>query len=96
MQENIIEEIKNDKLIRKYMYKYIWVSGSSTKVFPIMIYKGNDDTIKEITIQINTKRNYFKKLLERYKSKYKEIDYAYFGKNDDSCPSVLVFKMKGW
>lgn len=97
--KEIVEEIKNDKLIQKYIYKYTWVSGENTQVFPITIYMGKKDdynTIKEITIQIETKRNYFKKLIERYTNKYKEIDYVYFTKNDDSCPSELVFKMKGW
>lgn len=89
--ENIIQEIKKDKLINKYLYNYTWLSGCSTTVYPINIIY-NNDKIKEIIIQINTKRNYFNKLIKRYIKKYKNIKYAYFTKNDDSCPSELIFK----
>jgi len=92
--EKILEEIQKDKLINKYLYQYTWLSGSGTKVYPICAkYKNNK--INEIIIQINTKRNYFEKLIERYKGKYNKIEYGYFSKTDDSCPSQLVFKFKG-
>lgn len=94
--EDIINEIKNDKLIQKYLYQHIWTSGSSTLVYPVEIWRNKDETIREIIIQIDTKRDYFKKLIKRYEEKYKEIEYSYFDKTDDSCPSRLVFKFKGW
>ena len=91
--EKILKEIQKDKLINKYLYQYTWLSGCNTKVYPISArYEKNK--IKEITIQIKTKKNYFKKLIERYKSKYKNINYGYFAKNDNSCPSELIFKFK--
>lgn len=90
---NILEDIKKDKLIQKYMYKYTWISGESTTVYPIMVYRCKSYII-DITIQIDTKRNYFKKLIERYMNKYKNIEYAYFSKTDNSCPSYLYFKLK--
>lgn len=91
--EKILEEIQKDKLINKYLYQYTWLSGSSTKVYPISArYEKNN--IKEITIQINTEKNLFNKLIERYKNNYKNIDYGYFWKSDGSCPSQLVFKFK--
>lgn len=92
--ENILNEIKQDKLINKYLYQHTWLSGSSTYVYPIEIWKNKDDSIREIRIQINAKRNCFRKLIERYQNKYQDIKYAYFTKNDDSCPSELVFKFK--
>lgn len=89
--EDFAEEIYNDELIRKYMCKYVWLSGSSTKVFPIQIWGER----REVELQIDTKKNVFNKLIERYKEKYNEIEYAYFDKTDDSCPSRLVFKFFG-
>ena len=89
---NILEDIKNDKLINKYLYKYTWLSGSSTPVYPIEIYK-DKEVWKEIRIQINTNKNVFNKLIERYKNKYKEIEHILFFKSDGSCPAVLMFKL---
>ena len=84
--KEMVEEIKSDKLIQKYIYKYTWVSGENTQVFPITIYMGKKDdydTIKEITIQIETKRNYFKKLIERYQQINKSVDSLLLALNDD-------------
>lgn len=88
--EDFIKEIENDKLIKKYLYQGIWLSGSSTYVYPITIW----NTSKQITIQLTTDKNLFNKLIKRYKNKYKNIDYAYFWKSDGSCPSTLNFKFK--
>lgn len=93
---DIITELKQDKLIQKYLYEYTWLSGSSTYVYPIMVYRTKDDRIKEITLQIKTDKNVFKKLIERYKSKYNDILYGYFSKSDGSCPSSLVFTFKAY
>ena len=90
---NILEEIKNDKLIQKYLCKQTWISGSSTEVAPITIWKNKNNSIREIILQIDTDKNVFNRLIERYKSKYSDIDYIYFDKTDNSCPSQLVFKM---
>lgn len=91
---NILEEIKNDKLIQKYLCKYIWTSGSSTKVAPITIWKDKNNSIREIILQIDTDKNVFNKLIGRYKNKYSDIYYIYFDKTDGSCPSQLVFKRR--
>ena len=91
---DIIEEIKAEKLIQKHLYKYVWLSGDSTYVYPFMLYQSKDKKPKELTIQLTTNKNVFNKLIERYKSKYKEIDYAYFRKSDGSCPSWLCFIFK--
>ena len=88
--EKILKEIQNDKLINKYLYKYTWLSGSSTTVYPITVWEKD----KTIVIQINTDKNFFKKLIERYKNKYKNIENADFFKSDGSCPSRLIFKIK--
>lgn len=92
--KDIIEDINNDKIINKHICNYIWVSGSSTQVYPLTIWLNQDFSIKEISIQINDNKNVFEKLIERYKNKYKDIDYGYFYKNDGSCPNTLTFYMK--
>ena len=88
--KKIASEIENDKLIKKYMYKYTWLSGSNTNVYPLTIWIES----KQLIIQLNTNKNLFNKLIERYKNKYKNIDYGYFWKSDGSCPSTLTFKLK--
>lgn len=91
--EKILIDLQKDKLINKYLYQYKRLSGNNTTVYPISAkYKNNK--INEIIIQINTQRNYFKKLIERYQNNYKNINYIYFTKNDGTCPSELVFKFK--
>ena len=86
----IVEELKKEILIQKYIYKYTWLSGSSTTVYPITIYKNNRENTFTITIQIETKKNYFKNLLDKYKNKYKNCLYGYFNRTDNTCPSELV------
>ena len=88
--KNFADEIYNDKLVKKYIRMGTWLSGSSTNVYPITIWEKS----REVVVQIKTKRNVFNKLLERYKNKYENIEYCYFDKTDDSCPSRLVFKFK--
>lgn len=87
----IVNELEKETLIQKYKYKHIWLSGSSTQVYPIMIYKNNTENTIEIRIQIRVKRNYFKGLLDKYK-KYDNYLCGWFDKTDSSCPSVLVLK----
>lgn len=90
IMKKFADEIYNDKLIQKYIHKGTWLSGSSTNVYPITIWERS----RKVEIQIDTKRNVFKKLIERYKEKYSEIEYGYFWETDDSCPSQLTFKFK--
>ena len=89
----ILEDMQKDILIQKYLYQFTWLSGCNTKVYPISAHYKNDK-IKDIIIQLKTDKNYFNKLLERYKKKYKSIEYCYFSKSDGSCPSQLVFIFK--
>lgn len=87
----LLQEIKQDKLLQKYLYKYTWLSGSSTIVYPIMLY---DNKIwSEITLQLDTDKNVFNKLIERYINNFNFIEKIIFCKSDGSCPSRLIFKI---
>ena len=37
--EKCIEDLKKEKLVQKYLYSYTWLSGSSTNVYPIKVWK---------------------------------------------------------
>lgn len=92
----MLEELKKDKLINKYLCRYTFLSGSSTIVYPFIIWKNKNNNITEIIIQLNTTKNVFNKLIKRYKNKYNDIKDMYFTKNDGSCPSTLNIKMRSF
>jgi hypothetical protein len=89
--ERNLEKIKREPLVKKYMYEYTWLSGSSTYVSPISIYYVSST----ITIQWKSHKNIFNKFIQRIidNSEGFLID-GYFAKNDDSCPAEIVFKFK--
>lgn len=91
-QSNIIDKatnvILNDSLIKKNLYNYTWIGGSSTKVYPITLWVERG----EIVIQLNSKKNKFNKCIERIiKNSNGLIVYGSFNKNDGSCPATLSF-----
>ena len=88
-KEKIVNYLKNQEIIKKHIYPYSWLSGSSTTVAPITVWNTSVD------VQLKTDRNYFKKFLEKVKVQFKdEIEYCGFWKTDGSCPSHLYFKLK--
>lgn len=38
MVRKFIEELKEEEMVKKNLYKFTWLSGSSTTVYPISIY----------------------------------------------------------
>lgn len=72
--DNIITEIKNDKMFSKYIEKNKWLLGSSTVVYPITI----SEISKQITFQLNTDKRIFNKFIERTCKKYSELKYGLF------------------
>lgn len=80
--------IKYDPIISKYRYGSIWISGSTTKVYPAAMWVESG----EIRIQLSTHRNMFKKRIEKIvKASNGLLIDGYFCKNDRSCPDELVF-----
>ena len=84
--EQFIEEFCAEELAKKYLYDYTWLSGSSTIVYPITIWKN------EIEIQWKSDKKIFDKFINRIVGKYNDLfKTGYFRKTDCSCPSVIVF-----
>ena len=79
---NIANEILKENSINKYINKY----------YPVELWETRDK--KRIVLYLITNKNYFKKFIEKYKLKHKEIYNIYFSKNDGSIPSTLTFNFK--
>ena len=84
--QQLYDALKNEPLIRKYMRKYTWVSGSSTTVYPIMFWKD------EVCVQLETHKNVFEKFIKRFVEQHGDLVVAgHFNRNDGSCPPELTF-----
>lgn len=80
--------ILSDELIRKYIYPYHWMSGSSTIVCPVSVWTAS----KQIEVQVKPGawrlRKRLKKIVETNPRAFKD---AYFCKSDGSCPDTIRF-----
>ena len=84
-----IEDFKKEKLAQKYLYKYTWLSGSSTTVYPITIYEDS------IEIQWESDKNIFGKFIDRIVNNNADLfSKGFFWKSDGSCPSTITFCFK--
>lgn len=88
----ILTYIKVNTTIPKHILDYTWISGSSTKVYPISIYTGNKSNNAKITIQVDSK-NIFSKTLKKI-SQFSQVDYAYYDKGDDTKPPSIHIRLK--
>lgn len=85
-----IEEFKNEKIVKKNIYEYAWLSGSSTMVHPITIWRN------DIEIQWKSNKDIFNRFIDRMVEKYSDLfECGYFWKTDGSCPSRIVFRFTG-
>ena len=82
--DDMIKLIKKHPTCKKNLYPYTWVSGSSTKVYPVQFYKER----KEIVLQWNSDRecNSFLRWIE---NTFDNVKKATFNKSDGSCPSYI-------
>ena len=81
-----IEEFQNEEIVKKNIYGHTWLSGSSTTVRPITIWRN------DIEIQWKSNRRVFDKFIKRMVEKYNDLfESGYFWKTDGSCPSRIVF-----
>ena len=81
--------LDTDKIAKKNIYPFVWLSGSNTLVSPIAYYKN------EIVLQWNGERNIYRKWIERTVKKFDNIlKDSYFDKGDGSCPPAIVFELK--
>lgn len=87
--EQFIKEIMKDNIVKKNLYNETWLSGSSTTVYPIMIWQ------KSIVFQWKSNRKIFDKFIKRTVKKYNDLFIdGYFWKSDGSCPSTITFVLK--
>lgn len=85
--QQFIDEFQMENLVKKYLYKGTWTSGSCTKVYPIMVWKN------DIEIQWDCDKRIFDKFINRIVEKYNDLfEWGYFWKTDGSCPSHITFK----
>lgn len=71
----------------KRIYDYTWLSGCSTEVYPIEIYRDY------LEVQVNTKdkRHFSQKGLDSVVKSFPNLKSARFCKYDGSCPNSLRF-----
>lgn len=87
IQDRIVAAIKAEPVIAKHIDHHHWTSGRSTIVYPITLWAHN------VCIQIDTRRNYFQKAIERVLNKNKDLFCdGWFCKNDGSCPAEISFR----
>lgn len=87
--QQFIDEFKKEKIVRKNLYDYAWLSGSTTVVNPIAVHP------KEIVCQWKSDKRIYSKFIKRMVEKYNDIiEFGYFWKSDGSCPSTITFKLK--
>ena len=84
-----IEQLKNDKIVKKNLYAYSWLSGCSTNVSPITIWRNS------VELQWNSDRRIFDKWIKRVVERNSDlIKSGRFWKSDGSCPSTITFWLK--
>lgn len=93
MVHQFIEEIKKEEMVKKNLYEYTWLSGSSTTVYPITVWVESFPT-SEVVFQWKSDRQcnrFINKMVEKFKD---IIEEGYFWKSDGSCPSTITFRLK--
>ena len=85
--QQIVADLKEEPLVKKYLYDTTWLSGSSTTVYPIEIGK------EDITLQWKSDKNVFNSFIKRIVDKYPEISDGWFNQTDGEEPSSIIFKL---
>lgn len=85
--QQIVADLKEEPLVKKYLYDTTWLSGSSTTVYPIEIGK------EDITLQWKSDKNVFNSFIKRIVDKYPEISDGWFNQTDGEEPSSITFKL---
>lgn len=84
--------VVNKPLSKKHLLKHSWLSGSSTVVCPVTIFRDFKSGMCEITLQWDCPRRIFGSFIDRMVSAGKPyVDYGIFSANDGSCPASITF-----
>lgn len=87
--EKFIEKLKQEPLVKQYLEKHSWLSGSSTEVHPITVWQ---DTI---VLQWTCPKAYFGKFIQRIVRENPDVlTDGWFAKHDGSCPAEIIFIRK--
>lgn len=94
------DDVRQDATIEKYRKQGVWISGSSTEVYPIELGPLDicvqlDGKVKRADYKSFNMRYY--KILERAMNAITErhknvIQYAFLSAQDDSCPATMEFR----
>lgn len=88
-RKQLAEELLSYDIIKKNLRENYWVSGSSTYVYPCMIWE------REIVFQLTCYEDIFKDFILEVVDKYSDvIKCGYFWESDGSCPCTLTFVFK--
>lgn len=93
MVRKFTEELKKEEMVKENLYEHIWISGSSTKVYPITIWVESFAT-SEVVLQWKGDRKcnvFINKIVKKYND---ILEDGYFWKSDGSCPSTITFRLK--
>lgn len=84
--KDFVTNFTQEPLVKKYLYRGVWVSGCQTTVHPITIDRNS------IRIQWNCDKKIFQKFINRIVEKNSDIfSDGVFWKSDGSCPSTITF-----
>lgn len=87
--KDFVGQFTQEPLVKKYLTKHLWLSGSQTVVHPITIDN------KCIRVQWDCDKQIFQKFIQRIVAKNNDIfSGGVFWKSDGSCPSTITFYFK--
>lgn len=86
--KDFVEYLKTQPIVQKNLCDYVWISGESTEVFPIMVWQNF------IELQWKSDRP-CPRFISAMREKYPDIiKSGYFSKSDGSCPSTIYFNLQ--
>ena len=84
-----VEDLNNETITQKYLYKHTWLSGCSTMVYPISISE------RDITVQWSSDKKIFDRFIQKIVKENSDLlSGGSFWKSDGSCPSTITFYFK--
>ena len=85
----LVADIHATPVFERHMWKSgVFTGATQMYVAPIMIWAHT------IEVRLYSKRNYYKKALEKFTKDHPELEHAYFVKNGVCCTPFLRFVVK--
>lgn len=87
--DKFVSEFLEEPMVKKYLYRNHWTSGSSTDVYPISIWQN------DIEVQWNSDRRIFDNFIDKIvKNNSDLLSGGRFRKSDGSSPSQIIFFLR--